>query len=285
MQRFAPAPPPFPWPPLLSVSHFFAPLTFIAMFVAAKNFFDTYSDNNSGWIVKASHVEHEMGYSRKSIRPAEDDNGVQEALMQARFQAKQINSQEITLKVADAAKIKRKKKKKKKKATKKPNVYVMKPNSILPVTQLRGILYSTMNCTDQLKLGVTHAQTYPYLMLQPRMACNNESKIILLGGKARFVSRTDGKSGLIHGKTTRAVPQAELFQFVEMAYNMLKENNPYFNGDSLVRIDVFQTSENKLVVNEVETLNANYSCANLDNELLIKSFLISFFEAQMKKFY
>ena len=134
------------------------------MFSAITKFFESFHDNNNGWIVKSNHVEHEMGFSQKSIRPAVDDGGVQEAarlLSNVQNKLKRQTAKTTThakAKATDAKSKKRKKKRKTSMGKKKTTAYVMKENSLAPVTQLREILYTTMNETVQLSKNVTHSQ-------------------------------------------------------------------------------------------------------------------------------
>ena len=101
------------------------------------------------------------------------------------------------------------------------------------------------------------------------MKHDNESKVILLNGQARYITSVDSVSGLVHATKFPAVSKERLFEFAEAAFRELKLNCPYFCCDPMVRVDVFNNSENKLVVNEFESLSSNYSCASHDEQCKI----------------
>ena len=106
------------------------------------------------------------------------------------------------------------------------------------------------------KLHVKIADVFPYLIIQPRMISNNESKVILWNGKAQYISNNGCKPKIMGSKNGKI----ELFQFAEEAWKALQEGtNGAFIGDGLSRVDCFLSAEGKLVVNEFENLDANFS--------------------------
>ena len=115
-------------------------------------------------------------------------------------------------------------------------------------------------------------------MLQPRMKFANESKIILHGGVAQYLSITGGMSGLTRTTLRDAVPLADLKTLAEKVIKTLKFRCPHFVSDGLTRVDMFQNMAGKVVVNEIEALDANFSSCNHDYQDSTKSFLSKFFE-------
>lgn len=137
----------------------------------------------------------------------------------------------------------------------------------------------TKSSTSFFKLGTRPCEVFPYLMLQPRMKSNNESKIILHNGEAKYLSITDKTTGLV-GQTLRdAVPLAELMTLSEMVIKTLKFRCPYFECGGLTRVDIFMNAAGKLIINEVESFDANYSSSKPDNQSETKNFLSKYFES------
>jgi len=107
------------------------------------------------------------------------------------------------------------------------------------------------------KVGLSQADVFPYLMLQGEMVSNNESKVVCDGGKALYMSSISKKG--ISPNGANGVSKQALFTFAENALLSLKAADSSFCMDSITRVDIFQTSKGKLVVNEFESLDANYS--------------------------
>jgi len=119
--------------------------------------------------------------------------------------------------------------------------------------KLRNIYES--NNTSLGKLHVCSTDVFPYLIIQPRMQSNNESKIILWNGVPQFVCSS--LKGLSKRKST-----VEMMSFAEEACKHLKiQSNNVFLCDGITRVDLFCTAEGTLVVNEFESLDANYGCS------------------------
>ena len=105
------------------------------------------------------------------------------------------------------------------------------------------------------------------------MVSSNESKVILWNGKAQYVCTNGGKRGIL-GKTTKP----KLFTFVEEAWTALNtETNGAFLGDGLSRVDCFCTEDGKIVVNEFESIDANFS-GTRSYESMTTSFLADYYK-------
>ena len=124
------------------------------------------------------------------------------------------------------------------------------------------------------KLHLRDADVFPYLIIQPRMISNAETKVVLWNGVAKYVSIT-GRLGILR-KSNNAT-KSDLFKFAENAWLALKtETNGAFIGDGLTRVDCFCTVSGKFVVNEVESFDANFS-GGKDFESLTPTFLTDFY--------
>jgi len=108
------------------------------------------------------------------------------------------------------------------------------------------------NVKDSCALGKLHLRdtdVFPYLIIQPRMISNAETKVVLWNGKAKYVSIT-GRLGILRKKTN--ISKLQLFKFAEDTWAALKKGtNGAFIGDGLTRVDCFCTFDGKIIVNEV----------------------------------
>lgn len=99
----------------------------------------------------------------------------------------------------------------------------------------------------------------PYMMLQERVVDNGEVKMCFLGGVFHhFVSI--GNSGV--RRKFSGYSETELVEFATAVMAALRGRNEYIL-DGLVRVDLFYNRrEDRLVVNELENLEAVYYSAN-----------------------
>jgi hypothetical protein len=122
------------------------------------------------------------------------------------------------------------------------------------------------------KINIKASDVFDYLILQPRMKNNNESKIILYNGKAQYFSSVP-RRGL-----TGKFGEEELLKFAEEAWNELqKQSAGAFLGDGLTRVDLFSKMDGMLVVNEFENLDASYSKLGGTFETNTKMFLVEYY--------
>jgi hypothetical protein len=91
------------------------------------------------------------------------------------------------------------------------------------------------------------------MIVQPRIGCTNESKIILFNGEAQFVCKSN--------KRITCIKDSQILKdFAESAWLKLKERTKgSFLCNGLTRVDLFCTKTGELKVNEFESLDANYS--------------------------
>ena len=123
------------------------------------------------------------------------------------------------------------------------------------------------------KLNLFAPDVFDYLILQPKMRKKNESKVVLLNGKAQYIvsASNNGLTGMYS--------QDEIFSFAEKAFSHLREvTEEAFLSDGLTRVDIFSNKDGNLVVNEFENLDAQYS--KLDSgvsEAKVKVFLEGYY--------
>lgn len=108
-----------------------------------------------------------------------------------------------------------------------------------------------------------------YAMIQPCMRNRREYKIVMFNKKPQYIAGISQ-----HPASSRAFIGAKdgsnywIFKFAENAVSELEKCCPEAITDGLLRVDIFQTVENKFVVNEFESLEANISCKSMNKQLL-----------------
>lgn len=108
----------------------------------------------------------------------------------------------------------------------------------------------------------------PYTMVQATMANKKEYKVVLFKGEARYIS-----IGSTNKLGTAFSSKPELMNFAMEALKEFASACPHAIVDSLMRVDIFQTRTGKLVVNELESLEADHHCRSgldkmqVDNEV------------------
>ena len=136
---------------------------------------------------------------------------------------------------------------------------------------LRRIYESPSSCFN--KINLFAPDVFDYLILQPKMRKKNESKVVLLNGKAQYIVSASS-SGL-----TGMYSQDRIFSFAENAFSHLCDvTEGAFLCDGLTRVDIFSNKDGNLVVNEFENLDAQYS--KLDSgisEARVKVFLEGYY--------
>jgi hypothetical protein len=100
----------------------------------------------------------------------------------------------------------------------------------------------------------------PYVMVQPCMVNPRETKVVCWNGVAKWIAH----NGSTRGKSISKFPHAELFRFVEMAIAELKQQCPAAIVNGLVRVDVFKNAQSSYVVNEFESLEAQYQSVSAE---------------------
>ena len=124
----------------------------------------------------------------------------------------------------------------------------------------------------------------PYMMLQPRMINRKEYKVVLLNGRRSHIVKpcSTHKDCKAYSK----FPHDRLFELVENAVTLLGKAQPHAILDGLVRVDIFETQEkdiyvdesgaeglrNRWVVNEFESIEAQFT-STATNDARVFDFL------------
>lgn len=127
--------------------------------------------------------------------------------------------------------------------------------------------YSKLTTVESIRMKITELRddfvgTIPYVMLQVYLHDTVEYKVVCFNGKALYethVSYCDKVSGL---KKSFSTKQGR-FEFAESIIQKMIANCAYAEMSRLVRVDIFQCNYlNKMVVNELETLEARIDANN-----------------------
>jgi len=121
----------------------------------------------------------------------------------------------------------------------------------------------------------------PYVMIQACMLNRKEYKVVFLSEVPVYVASISGHStrkstdGI--NKAFSTSPHDELFHFAKAAVSRLKieMGEHAVVTDGLFRVDIFQKNDDKksFVVNEFESLDANYDSNKETNEQCVRIFL------------
>jgi hypothetical protein len=105
--------------------------------------------------------------------------------------------------------------------------------------------------------------TIPYIMIQACMENRKEYKVVLFNESVQFLAVNTRQSK--PSKSFSRKPHNSLFEFAHQAVKDLKRSCPEFLCDGLVRVDIFQDKYGDFIVNEFESLEANYYTFNIDD--------------------
>lgn len=128
----------------------------------------------------------------------------------------------------------------------------------------------------------------PYLMIQPCMYNRKEYKIVSLNQVPTYIaSIASGRNKQSGCGINKAFAKTDdLLAFAEEAIRRFRLHAPYAITDGLLRVDVFQDVNGKMVVNEFESLDAEYGCSSYDARYqnAAHSFLAKYWEKKMADF-
>lgn len=120
--------------------------------------------------------------------------------------------------------------------------------------------------------------TISYMLVQPRLNNVREDRVVCLDGKAMHIAHI----GCARGKAFGCMN--DLFVFAENSIKLLRRECSHSITDNLVRVDIMVTKDGRFVVNEFESLEANFSGKSVEEEAKIKTFLISYWYKKIKKY-
>lgn len=128
----------------------------------------------------------------------------------------------------------------------------------------------------------------PYLMIQPCMYNRKEYKIVSLNQTPTYLaSIASGRNKRSAGGVNKTFADTDtLLAFADFAIRRFRSHAPFAITDGLLRVDVFQDVNGNLVVNEIESLDAEYGCSSYDARYqnMTHSFLIKYWENNLADF-
>jgi hypothetical protein len=123
-------------------------------------------------------------------------------------------------------------------------------------------------------------------MIQPCVFNRKEYKVIFLNSDPFYISAVDSKSSKksFNGinKAFSKSPHEELLSFCRECLALFRSNCPHAIVDGLFRIDVMQMRSGRFVVNEFESLEANYYGQIETQEFVVSMFLKNYWKAKIR---
>ena len=117
-----------------------------------------------------------------------------------------------------------------------------------------------------------------YMLIQPKLNNNRENKVVCLNGNAMFIAHIGSPKGTAFGCPS------DLLSFAENSIKLLRRNCPHSITDGLVRVDIMMNVDGVFVVNEFESLEAIYYGKDIEEESIVKTFLIKYWYKKIEKF-
>ena len=128
----------------------------------------------------------------------------------------------------------------------------------------------------------------PYLMIQPCMYNRKEYKIVSLHQEPLYeASIASGRNKRSAGGINSAFAETNvLLAFADVVIRRFRLHAPFAITDGLLRVDIFQDVNGKLVVNEIESLDAEYGCSTYDArfQIITHNFLNKYWEKKLADF-
>jgi hypothetical protein len=115
--------------------------------------------------------------------------------------------------------------------------------------------------------------TMRYVMLQACMKNRKEYKVVMFDEKVQYLGYNPYKRKNCFAFSKR--PHEKLFAFAQEALLDLKTSCNDFISDGLVRVDIFINKSGDMVVNEFESLEANYHAHGISNAENIKNTILT----------
>ena len=116
----------------------------------------------------------------------------------------------------------------------------------------------------------------PYMLLQERAMDNSEVKLCFLDRKFSHILSSAG-----HPKSLSGFSKTDLITFAYNTLQYISDRDDSFILDGLVRVDLFRNNEGKLVVNELESLEAVYYSTALEEEGQTREFLQNYWATKI----
>ena len=118
----------------------------------------------------------------------------------------------------------------------------------------------------------------PYCIIQPKLENGKECKVVCLNGKASHITMKNN-----HISSAFSSPEV-LHKFAEDSIQFLENILPSTILNGLVRVDIMERNDGKLIVNEFESLEAGFEkSANTDSTVV--SFIENYWFQILEDFY
>lgn len=122
-------------------------------------------------------------------------------------------------------------------------------NNIKYCKDFESLTDRILECNDE---DFDNGLSVPYGLVQPCLTNGKEYKIIVLDGKAIFHTvKNNGQSKAFSDTET-------LYEFAETSLRILKSKRPGTISDGMVRVDIMQRNDGKMIVNEFEGFEAGF---------------------------
>jgi hypothetical protein len=124
------------------------------------------------------------------------------------------------------------------------------------------------------------SQEIPYIMLQERLMDNREIKAVFLGGKYHHMLSCETANVV---KSLPGFTHDEVVEFATSALNLMSQDDTSLL-DGLARVDIFKGSESskgRLVVNEIESLEARFFSKHESEMFECYTFLEDYWERKI----
>jgi hypothetical protein len=122
------------------------------------------------------------------------------------------------------------------------------------------------------RAGRNNSSQIYYVIIQLCMVNRKEYRVVCLNSEPIYIANI---MVFRLGYSFSVEPHVELFEFTRAAIKSLKSKRPGSFTESLLRVDIFQRRDGRLVVNEFENLEASYS-SNWSNENLVSEYVNNF---------
>jgi hypothetical protein len=126
-----------------------------------------------------------------------------------------------------------------------------------------------------------YAERVSYAIVQPCMWNRKEYKVVVLGGVAQYIAKIESKPGGQRSFSLR--PHTALFAFAENAVKALGRDCPSSLSDGILRVDIFQTFDGRLVVNEFESLEACTYSTSITKQAVAESWMVDYWNSKLKE--
>ena len=160
-----------------------------------------------------------------------------------------------------------------------PFVTNRKPFTTKSIDRLFEYLYNWVFKSESVRV-------YPYIMVQPCLSNKREYKVITIPSQdIIYIASAKGT-----GHAYSIAPHERILNFAKETVQYFKTSCPHAITHQLFRVDILQTRDNKLVVNEFESIDANFvpnfgrSFHTSSLEYQVKSFVETFWRDQFLSF-